>query len=130
MLELKKDPFVVLSFTVLAIGLGVLAYFKVITWPQLLAGLGVLLTPSVLGRKKDDSPGPPAALVLLLVGSAVFPLTTGCAGATTQQKAAEAEASYTAAHAKCASTEPTPDAVDACRARVREEWHLPARGAR
>lgn len=64
MLKLKMDPLVLVSFTLLAIGLGVLCALKVITWPQLLVGLGVLCAPSALGRKNDDDvaddakPGP------------------------------------------------------------------------
>jgi len=54
MLQLKKDPWVLTCFTLLAIGLGVLCKFDVITWKEALAGLGVLLAPSALGRKNDD----------------------------------------------------------------------------
>lgn len=83
MLELKKDPLVLISFVVLAIGLGVLCALKVITWPQVIVGLGVLSAPSILGRKKDDAPGPPPALVLLLVGASVW--TGACASLTPEQ---------------------------------------------
>ncbi len=128
MFELKKDRVVVVSFTVLAMGLGALCGFGVITWPQLLAGLGVLAAPSIFGRKaadEDPPPGPPPLLVLLLVGTATFPM----ACASGQEKAREAELSYAAAQAKCSSTEATREAVDACRARVREQWSVAPRTA-
>lgn len=133
-MQLKKDPAVIVSFTLLVLGLGVLCALKVITWPQALAGIPLMLAPSVLGRKNRDSAGPPPAVVLLVAASTAFTLvgTGGCAPSSAQEKAREAEEAYSAAHKNCAATEKSREAIDDCRAKVRAEWNVadPKAGSR
>lgn len=105
MFELKKDPVVVVSFTVLAVGLGVLCALRVITWQQALAGLGVLLAPSILARKTDGgAAGPPALLVLVLLASSCGITPKQAGGATDAGcKVVEAFADSAAVESVCAT---------------------------
>lgn len=106
MFELKKDPVVVVSFTVLAVGLLLLCGLRVITWQQALAGAGVLLAPSILGRKSDagSSSGPPVLLVLFLLGTScgITPKQAG-GGTDAACKVVEAFSDSAAVESVCAT---------------------------
>lgn len=75
--------------------------------------------PTVPTLPKDPPSGP---LLALLFVAATATVLHGCAGASDAEKAAAAESSYGAELAKCASTEPTREASQACRARVNAKW--------
>lgn len=111
MLEFKRDPFVIASFTLLVIGLCVLCFLKVITSIQLIAGIGVLAAPSVFGRKKpddqtDSNVGPPAVAFLfvgvVLAACGITPKQAGD-GAQAECKIVEAIADSTVVDSVCAT---------------------------
>lgn len=69
-IEVKKDPFVIVSTTVLALAILGLVAGKFIDWKMAIAGLGLLFAPSIAGARRDpaertrsgdDDQHPPAA---------------------------------------------------------------------
>ena len=52
MLELKKDPAVILCFTALALAVIAVAAIGKLSWEMVPVILGALLTPSLFGRAK------------------------------------------------------------------------------
>lgn len=59
-----------------------------------------------------------SAFGVLAAGAAIIVLD----GCSTLTKGTEAEESYKGELAKCAATEPSREAVDACKQRVRDRW--------
>lgn len=107
-----------------------------LTWSECIAALGLLGMPSALhlGALAIAKPGPTDASCFIVAGLALFAGTfVGCA--TLQAEKAAAEASYLGEQLRCVDAEPKPAAdagadvvaaararIDACRAKVREQW--------
>jgi hypothetical protein len=71
-------------------------------------------------KEKDASGSSGALLVFLFVGWCS--LVSACS--QLRNPATQAEGAYTTDQVKCASTEPTRDAADACRERARVKWKV------
>lgn len=73
-----------------------------------------------------------SALLFAFIGVALGFVATCLleACASSVPKSTEAEAAYFAAQTKCASTEPSREAIERCRERVREEWAVKKDGGR
>ncbi len=138
MVELKKDPWVIGSNTLLVGGLIALMAFDKLTVEQFLVVAPLILVPSMIGRKKGPPPpdGPPGApsdapppIVYPHDGSkgvfAVALALVGCASAasfTPEEKAAAAESAYTAEMLRCVDEASTLHESRECRKRVRARW--------
>lgn len=145
--EIKKDAVVLVTNAVIAVALLALVWQRVITWPQALGALGLLLAPSIAKRarsgeertrKDDDDQDPPLTggtipLVntpIMLLALAFAFHSQGCASATPQEKAAAAEATFTSDMVSCVDKSATIQESRACRAKVRERWHVDAGAGR
>lgn len=86
MLQIKKDPWVIGSYTAITLAALALVYFKVIDLTGFLLILGALNAPAIAGLKKDDDdpPPPPAPSAASLVPPffLLSLLLAGCAHAT------------------------------------------------
>lgn len=82
MMQVKRDPLVLLLAALVLGGLGFLVYKRVITWDLALGGVVLFGLPSVFGAAKDRSgktdPPPPLPVLLLVVGALALPELTAC----------------------------------------------------
>jgi hypothetical protein len=74
--------------------------------------------------------GPPPWLVFFVLATTFTRTLVACAPATPAEMAHEAEAGFTTELSSCAATEPTHTKIEACKARVRAKWNVPAPGGR
>lgn len=132
-IELKRSRVVIVTNAAIALAMLALVWQHVIDWKAAMGGLALLLAPSIAKRargkeertRKDDDDGPPSSGgVTPLIVTSVLMCLLSCASATPQEKSAAADASYMADQLACVDKASTIEESRACRAKVREQWHV------